>query len=426
MASKSGPQAPLRATALTPHSFPERSWIREYLEMINNMTEAPWLFHIMGAFAAMGAIFGRSTRLPWGTYTLYGPCHVLWLGPSGCGKTQSFGLALDVIKCANPSLVVVKNEATPVGIITRVGDNLLKLEEDAALGGMALDSEFVFAAGEMKTLVNVKRDSEGLLPMLTDMMDCPATYERTTVARGVDIVSKPTPTAMMCSTQEWLQDMAPTGIFEGGFMSRVIPIVARGKARVLPRPKLLDPAKLTAMGLKLQKLHRLLTHGGTTPIVFELNPRVMAWYEQWYEAVHAGPPVDKRLTGWQSRLHAHLLRLAMLLSLSRAWVKLGKEKPQILVQDLVLADRLLGQVAPGLKALMQVPAGTGFGALRQQVEALVRHHGPSGITKTTMLSRVPCSWEELDKVLETLTKAKVVRVASGTKEAPEAIYSPVE
>ena len=197
---------------LVPQSFPQGSWLRMYLDSVVNVTEAPWMFHILGGMSAMGAAWGRDLRIPWGDYTIYGNMHILWLGPSGCGKTQAFNIALDTLKMARPSLIVVKNEATPVGIIRRIGGDLA--DHEAAEARFATeDSEFVFAAGEMSTIINKRKDSEGVLPMLTDMMDNPSSYERTTVARGVDYVHNPTPSCLMCSTEEWVHGMMPAGIF---------------------------------------------------------------------------------------------------------------------------------------------------------------------------------------------------------------------
>lgn len=411
-----GSRAKAKKGQLVPQSFPPGSWLRLYLDNVVNVTEAPWMFHVLGGLAALGGAWGRNLRIPWADYNIYGNMSVLWLGPSGCGKTQAFDVALDTLKMARPDLCVIKNEATPVGIIRRIGGDL-EQHAEAVEHFATEDSEFVFAAGEMSTIINKKKDSDGILPMLTDMMDCKVSYERTTVVRGVDYVHNPTPTALMCSTEEWVHGMMPAGIFEGGFMSRIIPVVAKGKARALAIPRILSDTERRVPGLALKRL--LQAH---PKLRFELDAIVLKHYSLWYTQLHSTTPDDRRLMGWQARLHGHLLKIAALLALSASWQRLGKEHPQISLGHLMFASRILAEIHPGLVALVTSSSATNFGAVRQKVMVAVSRAKREGLTRGALLASVHVRPRELDETLESLVGAKEVTVVAGTPGHPEARY----
>lgn len=371
------------------------------------VTEAPWKFHIMAALAALGAVFGRRLEMPHADYTIYAPMHVLWVGPPGCGKTQAMNIVLDVIRAARPKMDVIKNQTTSVGILTRVGQSKYAIDAQRVEGKVIPDSEFILAAGEMTSLVNRKKENEDLMQMLLDMLDLPSEYEKTTGARGVDYIYRPTPTALLASAIEMLREYAPRVVFEGGFMSRIVPVVAMGKARAIHKPKLYTLQERTRMGVELWRVAERVGRK-----VFDLQGEAEAWYAEWYGEIHGGPPLDRRLLGWQARVHAHLLRTSMLLCVARG----GEE---IEVEDLVLAARVMDTVRPGLEELLQNVGGSGFGQLRQQVEAIVRHAGTRGVPRHKVLQMVPASWEEIDSVVETLKQAGIVEIVAGTKSEPD-------
>lgn len=401
--------APSPPGQLVPNSFPQGTWMRMYLDNVMNVTEAPWMFHIMGGLAALGGAWGRMFAIPWGDYTIHGNVHVLWLGPSGCGKTQAYNVALDTLRMARPDLTIIQNEATPVGIIRRVGEDEDTVREQQ-IEGTAEDSEFVFAAGEMSTIVNKLKNSEGMLPMLTDMMDNPSSYERTTAGRGVDFLYRPTPTALMCSTEAWVHAMMPAGLFEGGFMSRVIPTVAKGKARMLPIPAEMDDAKRREAGLALRRMRIALPK-----LVFkDLSPEVLRAYTRWYNDLHGVKPDDSRLDGWQARVHGHLLKIAGLLAVSAAWRGLGKEQPQITLGTLKLASRVLAEIQPGLEALIQGAVATNFEGMRTKVLRAVARAGREGANRGELLNVTQLRPRDLDEVLDALKEGKEIAVKPGT------------
>jgi hypothetical protein len=371
--------------------------------MMNHVTEAPWSFHIMAALAVLGSVFGRQLALPWADYVIYAPMHVMWVGPSGSGKTQAFNTALQAVRSARPTLEVIKNEATRQGLLYRVGSSMEHVRALATQGKVPAPTEFVFAAGEMSTIINRSKESDGMVPMLTDMMDNPREYERTTAGRGHDYVFMPTPTLMCCSTSHWLVQNMPAGVFEGGFMSRILPIVAPGKARTLAKPKLLTEKDRVLMGISAMRLRDDI---GTRE--YEITGPVFEWYRDWYEDLHESTTHDARTEGWRARAHTHLLRIAMLLSASRAGAS-------ITVGDLALAKRVLGIVEPGIESLMRLGGLSAFGSWRQQVLTIVRQARERGVTRAHVLKQVPCSRNELDLVLETLLDAEEIGKGKGLK-----------
>ena len=413
---------------VVPQTFPEGSWLRYYLDSLARVTEAPWIFHILGGLTCMGTAFGRDLRLPWADYAIYPPMNVLFLGPSGCGKTQAMNILLLVARVcdaadmarrkeAEDELHIIKNESTRQALIYRIGsgeENVRALQQRRQV---IPATRFIIAAGEMKTFFNARKESEGLIETLTDMMDNPPDYQRDTIGRGREFVYQPTPTIVACSTVEWMLDNMPVNIFEGGFMSRVLPTLTRAKARIQPIPKLLDKRELSQLGASLAKLRQRIG-----PRTFQLKGPALKWYVEWYTELHDGVGSDRRLQGWIARKHVHLLRIAMLLWASEQHGKVHITA-QLSVKHLKLANRILDNVQPSIEVLLRMGGSTPFGHLRQQVESIIQYGGSEGIARSDLLSQMSCSLSTFDEVIDTLKSARRIRVEGTRGEEPRYVVN---
>ena len=196
-----------------------------------------------------------------------------------------------------------------------------------------------------------------------------------------------------------------------------IPVVAKGKARALAIPRILSDTERRVPGLALKRL--LQAH---PKLRFELDAIVLKHHSLWYTQLHSTTPDDRRLMGWQARLHGHLLKIAALLALSASWQRLGKEHPQISLGHLMFASRILAEIHPGLVALVTSSSATNFGAVRQKVMVAVSRAKREGLTRGALLASVHVRPRELDETLESLVGAKEVTVVAGTPGHPEARY----
>ena len=149
---------------------------------------------------------------------------------------------------------------------------------------------------------------------------------------------------------------------------------------------------------------------------------VMKLYALWYEELHSTEPEDRRLMGWQARVHGHLLKISALLAVSASWQRLGKEHPQISIGHMVLASRILAEIHPGLESLVTSAAASNFGGMKQKVLAAITRSRREGLTRGELLSSTHLRPRDLDEVMEALKDGREIAVRSGTAANPEARY----
>jgi hypothetical protein len=269
-------------------------WLEDYVRFTKN-TEPPTVFHFFAGAVSIGAALGRNVyKGRGGAPKIFPNLCVLIIAPSGkCRKTSACNIAVGLLKRAGGN--VLADKATPEAFVNAFKD------KPSATG--------LIYAPEFSVFLGKQRYQEGMVPMLTALFDCPEEWRSETITRGEVVLQKVGLSALGCSTMDWIQTAIPKDAFGGGFMSRFLFVVQEDTPRCFPDPPPIDE------DMRKRLVDRLieLTHirGEVT-----YSPEAYEWFNDWYRA-RRDRTDDKLFAGYAERKPDHLVRLAIVLEMSR-------------------------------------------------------------------------------------------------------------
>jgi hypothetical protein len=273
--------------------IPSKGFFRDYVEYTRE-SEAPLAYHLFCAFTAMAAVVNRRCGFLMGpTATIYPPMGIMLIGPSGIKKTSSADIMVGIL--TDTTVVPIYSEkVTPEALV------------EAMAKGQA--NGLVYAP-EMAVFLNKQSYNEGLVPLLTRLMDSPDKWITETIGRGTRTLTNVALSCLMCSTSDWFVSNTPAGMFGGGFIARNLIIHQTISPRVIPIPKARDSIVRVRLVNELLEMHRW----NDNMFFDEQAERV---YDDFYRTNKMEKPEHDMLEAYHQRKAAHAVRLAMVLHLS--------------------------------------------------------------------------------------------------------------
>lgn len=336
------------------------AWLRTYLE-ITSMNEAPGIFHALAALAVASVVIGRRTWLSMGFYDVYPPLGVILVGPSGARKTVAINTAARMLPATKISVNVIRERFTPEALIAA-----LRGDEDRVIQNK---TAFVVSP-EMAVTFGKSHYLEGLVPLFTRLMDHEG-YEVRTKGGGTFTLANIALGFLGATTKEWLTTEMNASVVQGGFTSRFLLSYAATSPRIIWRVAETSSAAIQSLGEELGAAVGL-QRGAMT-----IEPAADAFLEQWY-AAHRLEGNDQMGTGYHSRKHAHLLRLALIFAvLDRA--------TQIAMPHIIDALQLLDYLEPGMLELTQELSSSQTARDAGELVTILRRAG-GRLTKTVFIS----------------------------------------
>lgn len=272
---------------------PSTGYFRDYINYTKE-SEAPIVYHFFNAVIGLASVINRRCGFPMGpTATIYPPLGVILIGPSGIKKTSSSDIMVGIL--TDTTLVPLYSEkVTPEALVTGMAK------------GQAVGLVF---APEMSVFLNKQSYNEGLIPLLTRLMDSPDKWVSTTISRGDQILTNVALSCLMCSTSDWFISNTPADMFGGGFIARNLIIHQTISPRVIPIPKARDETFRTRIVHELTEMHQFQGN-------MRFSPRAGEAYEDFYYRNKMARPEHEMLEAYHQRKPSHAIRLAMLLHLS--------------------------------------------------------------------------------------------------------------
>lgn len=174
----------------------------------------------------------------------------------------------------------------------------------------------IILASELANLFSKEKYNEGLVPFITDLLDLEASRIRTK-SGGDLVIDKPACSLVGCSTKEWLQEALPSNSSEGGFLPRFIILKEDYKYRRIADPEnyLSDAQRreLRVLRFQCQANFQHITEAAEGRYTFE-DYAARDAYSNWYTTFM---PSTGALAPFAARAGAHVLRLALLVAISR-------------------------------------------------------------------------------------------------------------
>jgi hypothetical protein len=360
-------------------------WLRDYVEFTRNM-EAPTPFHFAVACALLGASLRRRVWVDQGYYKVWPAMQLLLVGPSGKVKKStaaSFGISL-MSMMENPLFNVLPDEGSGEALKTELAQLTKKTGEAS---GLLYVSELATFLGKQEYNVN-------LVQTLTDLFDSRASKRRRTQARGNERMENIALSFVGCSNEDWLGDALPHSAFGGGFFGRMLVFYQPNTDRHFSRPK--PPTEDDKERLVEQLASVRFVKGEAV-----LDPDADLEFDRIYRRIKKDWPDDERLVPFWERYGDHVLRLGMLISVSRNPQQ--TEGVGVRKSDIIAGDAIVQWIIKYLPGVYETIGTTQYGRDHARIFSTILRSG--GQMEETKLSRKMSKYlskRELDAHLDHL------------------------
>ncbi len=360
--------------------LPESGWLHDYIQYTLT-TEPPTVFHFFTGLVAMGSALGRNVSFNLGFGHIFPNMCVILVAPSGkCRKTSCCELGVKLYRAIGGTILADK--ITPEALVGA-------FEEKASATGLIY-------AGELAQFLGKQKYQEGMIPLLTRLFDCPDVWSSATITRK-ELTLKNVAFCMLgASTMDWLRTGIPADSFGGGFMSRFLFVVQEETPRSFPRPPALPDALRSKLLKRLLELSHLRGN-------FQMTPAAGKWYDDWYNSQSLRGTEERQFSGYYERKPAHLIRISMLLTLSKHDALIIER--ETLIQSMKILDWLESWLPDAFEQLSQTTIGEDHGRI---LRLLKKNNGE--MLHSDLLRRVSgrMNARQFKDLLATLREAKLL------------------
>lgn len=342
-------------------------WLRDYVEFTRTM-EAPTPFHFAVGLALLGASLRRRVWVNQGFYQIWPAMQLLLVGPSGKVKKStaaSFGVSL-AMTLDNPLFNVLPDEGSGEALKTELAQLTKKTGEAS---GLLYVSELATFLGKQEYNVN-------LVQTLTDLFDSRQSKRRRTQARGNERMENIALSFVGCSNEDWLGDALPHSAFGGGFFGRMLVFYQPNTDRHFSRP---IPPDADAKEQLVEGLAKVRFVSGEAI----LTPDADREFDRIYTRIKKEWPDDERLVPFWERYGDHVLRLGMLIAVSRDPNQ--TEGVSVKKSDIVAGDAVVKWIIKYLPGVYESIGTTQYGRDHARIFQIILRSG--GAMEETKLSR---------------------------------------
>jgi energy-coupling factor transporter ATP-binding protein EcfA2 len=397
----------------------KKAFHESFIDCVSPHTDIPDTFIIWSALSLVGAALKNNVYFQIGTYTLYPNMFIVLVGPPGVGKGASMSILEQMIIDTKPNQVVnmLSDRITAERIIERISDGWSTAPQ---LKNMQLvlgknDHNCLLFSSEIRVLLGA---SDWMLEFLEEAWS-KTTYEYQTKNKGNVAIDNMCCSLLAASVPDFLRNVNREAhmVITGGFSSRCLFIYAENPSKDLPFPEplkknLKSKALYDNLVLDLQEI-------GTLRGEFVIDTGARLRFEAFLRLNRAASSKDdsEAVANFRARIKAHVLKLAMIFSVSR------DNTLHISEMDMVNA---IAEVQKILVSLSKLFRGAGEGmdaAVTARVQDFIEKYGR--VSKKEIfkaLHRHLNSPEALDRILYVLESIGYCVVVNSNKTT---FYQPV-
>lgn len=368
------------------------TWL-EYLMNVTKESESPRKYYYWSGLSSIAGVVKNNVYLDKFYYKLYPNIYVLLVGRSGIRKGPPVALAKRLVSEVGGTRVISGRVS-----IQAVISELNKARTENNGGPPITDAVAFLTSSEFASFII--QDPQALT-ILTDLYDGDynPTWDNLTKGSGQERLKNPCVTMIGASNEVHFKEAVPDNALGGGFVARTFIIYADKKSIVnslTSKPEItLDVPKLASYLRNLSKIKGEFRYSGAGKKLYD------DWYTQFSEENYSDT------TGTIERLHDHILKAAMLISLSRKGDLVLEEA------DIQEAIQVCQEFVPGSRRVAM--GGGGSSASAPGTAAFLREI-LSREREGYMMSRVEIlrkNWShfdsvELDRIVESLENQKAI------------------
>ena len=365
-------------------------WIDAYLDYTRDQ-ESPDSIHFWTALATISGAIGRKVWMDRNVYRLFPNLYVCIVANSAkVRKSVATSIGVSLLLEAVPSTKYIEDRMTPEGLVRQMNQTVV-----GANGQPSQESTVFVYEDELAALFGYdKQSASRMSTLLTGIYGCKDTYMHTTISGGQKVIHKPCVTLLAATAPEGLGTMPPDA--SGGFLGRLI-IVTSGQRR----RNIAWPGKMNAI-IRQSLLDDLVQMSNLTGQVV-VTPEAMAYFEYWYNR-QAGLTFKERwIEAFHERCHDTVLKLAVIISISRS-------DDLIVDQGHIQAGvDLVEKVLPGLKAMGTWLVSDVLSQTMARVESVINDIGVIKRSEVMQITKVGA--KEMDEIELSLEQQGLISIS---------------
>ena len=305
-------------------------WLKGYAEY-TAQSDSPQVFHMWCALGTIAGAAQRKIYMPYAYYDVHTNMFIVLVSPPGRGKKSSaMRAAKAILKEVEPRVNFVSESGSFEGLI----GSFAKITNPP-------HQSMTLYSSELGSLMST--NPVGMVDFLTDIYDGNPDWGRQTVKHDLQVIKKPWLNLISGTTPKWLSERLGLIALEGGLMARTILPYSEDLILENPRPKE-TPAFRAVKQALIHDLSIIATLNGTFDFDGGDDGETAQWYDSWYKDRTRYPAIsDPRTASYYDRKHIHLLKVAMLLSLSH------KDELVLDLPDLQRALKFLDATESGMR-----------------------------------------------------------------------------
>lgn len=283
------------------------NWLDVYIQYTTSQ-QAPERYHKWIGISTIASALGRNVFMDRGYFKLFPNLYTGLVGPTGITKTTAANIGssmLNDVSKLKPQLCIELMR----GRIT----SYYLYEWFNQVSSAQKDCICSIYAPEMKNFLSELNKTD-MVTLLTDFYECPDDPEYRTKGGGSLKFRNVCINLLICTTPEWLITGTSSDEIAGGFTGRFIYIFADTDERSIAFPEDFLTPKIQRIRLDLvTDLMHMATLNGQFVMTDQARAEFILWYDQ-----RKSEWKDERLIGYYARKGTLVLKLCMILSISRS------------------------------------------------------------------------------------------------------------
>ncbi len=284
-------------------------WLDGYLQYTKD-TETANIYRKWVGIMCIASALQRKVKTEWGVGLKFYPnFYIVLVGKSAAGKGTAMRPALDIIKQV-PAIHLSSQATSLQALISNLKDNNMSdIGED---GSMYFHSSLTIYSEEFTVFLGYKNNE--LISTLCNWYDCDEDWEYDTIKRGKEKVKGVWVNLIGGTTPDLIRSSLPPESIGSGLTSRIIFVYAENSDCIS-----IFPTETPELKLLQEYLVRDLETISLLSGEFTWTQGFMDLWADWRNADKANPPfIDPKFDGYCGRRKVHLMKLAMVMAVSRA------------------------------------------------------------------------------------------------------------
>lgn len=376
--------------------FPDSGFIKNYIDIVSETTDAPKVFHLFGAYSLLSAIAGNLVYIPFGHSELNLNVWVVLIAPSSLfRKTTALTTARSYLWSNDFSKsLVLPNEFSPEAFVSGLQNNPTGTLFVSEFGGFLsmLQKDYMSSTKEL----------------LTDLYDSPKRYIRKLKNHTVEI-ENPAISIFGATTLNWLLDRIKENDWQGGFLTRFLFVPVTVKEKTIAWPKSPSFKQTTILNNQLKNIYEYLNNKRQVLDSKEIKKPFESWATRFEEQV-AG---NEQITPFAARLEIYALKLAALNALA-------KDIPSLVptADDLRHAARVIEFIYQSTAKLFEEEISFNPEEKVEKKIIKVLSGNPEGLTQTELIKAVQGrnKYKWVKQIIENLEEQSQIQPEKRTVE----------